>query len=178
MRDMTLADVDAVLNLEQAVQAYPWTRGNFTDALNHDYMCRVDSGELLMEPLAIPLACQNTTAKRLVMAGHPEAGGEIRGYAILMPVLDEAELLNIGVAAGWQRKGLGRAILREMLEEARNKNMRRVFLEVRHSNAAAIALYHSVGFTEIGVRRDYYQNASGSEDAITLACELKGDPNG
>lgn len=149
LREMTLADVDAVLAIELAVQAYPWTRGNFIDALSQGYVCRVD-----------------------------EMGGEIRGYAVLRPVLEEAELLNIGVAAGQQRKGLGRAMLREMIEVALEKNMRRVFLEVRSSNAAALALYRSTGFGEIGVRRSYYQNASGSEDAITMACELTGEING
>ena len=143
MRAMTLGDVDAVLAIEQAVQHYPWTRGNFADALDNGYICRVD-----------------------------EKGGEIRGYAILMPVIDEAELLTIGVAAAQQRKGLGRAMLTGMLDEARKKNMRRMFLEVRPSNAAAIALYRSVGFSEIGVRRDYYKSANGSADAITMACEL------
>lgn len=178
MRAMTPADVDKVLSIEQAVQAYPWTRGNFIDALNNGYMCCV-AEELLKKPPAIPLGCQNTTDKRLVMAGHPdEAGIEICGYAVLMPVLEEAELLNIGVAAGRQRKGLGRAMLREMLDAARNKNMRRVYLEVRPSNAAAIALYRSAGFAEIGVRRGYYQNANGSEDALLMACDLKGEANG
>jgi [ribosomal protein S18]-alanine N-acetyltransferase len=149
MRAMTLADVDAVLNIEQAVQAYPWTRGNFVDALCHGYMCSVD-----------------------------ELDGEIRGYAILMPVLDEAELLNIGVLAAQQRKGVGRVMLLDMLDIACAKNMLRVFLEVRSSNAAALALYRSAGFSEIGVRRDYYQNANGSEDAITMACDLVGELNG
>lgn len=149
MRDMTLADVDEVLRIEQSVQAYPWTRGNFIDAINNGYACRVDEND-----------------------------GEIRGYAVLMPLLDEAELLNIGVAAGQQRKGLGRSMLLEMLDMACAKNMLRVFLEVRASNTAAIALYHSAGFAEIGVRRDYYKNASGSEDAITMACRLTGEING
>jgi len=144
MRAMTQADVDAVLAIEQAVQVYPWTCGNFVDALDNGYICRVDETE----------------------------SGEIRGYAILMPVVDEAELLTIGVAAAQQRKGLGRAILAGMLNAAREKNMRRVLLEVRTSNIAAIALYRSVGFCEIGVRRAYYKNANGSEDAITMACEL------
>ena len=93
-------------------------------------------------------------------------------------VLDEAELLNIGVAAGHQRKGLGRSMLREMLDDARERNMRRVFLEVRSSNTAALALYRNTGFVEIGVRRGYYQNASGNEDAITMACDLIGETNG
>lgn len=149
MRAMTLEDVDAVLAIEQAVQAYPWTRGNFTDALDYGYVCRLD-----------------------------EVDGGIRGYAVLRPVLDEAELLNIGVAAGQQRKGLGRAMLLEMLDLACERNMLRMFLEVRASNAAALALYRSSGFGVIGVRRGYYTNASGSEDAITMACNLVGEING
>jgi [ribosomal protein S18]-alanine N-acetyltransferase len=149
MRDMTAADIDAVLAIEQAVQVYPWTRGNFMDALSNGYVCRVD-----------------------------EASGEIRAYAVLMPVLDEAELLNIGVAAAQQRKGLGSEMLHEILVLARAKNLRRVFLEVRTSNVAALALYRSSGFSGIGVRRSYYQNANGSEDAITMACDLTGEING
>jgi ribosomal-protein-alanine N-acetyltransferase len=73
MRAMTLADVDRVLHIEQTVQTYPWTCGNFTDALNHGYECRVY-----------------------------EQDEEIRAYGVLMQVLDEAELLNIAVAAGQQ----------------------------------------------------------------------------
>lgn len=143
MRPMTQDDVDAVLAIEQAVQRFPWTRGNFADALNSGYLCRVDEAE----------------------------EGGIRGYAILMQAADEAELLNIGVAAAQQRKGLGRAMLSEMLNAARAKQLHRVFLEVRSSNVAAIALYRSAGFSEIGVRRGYYQDASDCEDAITMACD-------
>lgn len=150
MRGMTQADVDAVLCIEQAVQRFSWTRGNFADALNSGYICRVDETE----------------------------SGEIRGYAILMPAVDEAELLTIGVTAAQQRKGLGRAMLSEMLNVARDRNMQRVFLEVRSSNVAAIALYRSASFSQVGLRRGYYQNANGNEDAITMACELMGGSNG
>lgn len=143
MRDMRLADVDAVCAIEQAVQPYSWTRGNFSDALNSGYRCVVD-----------------------------EYDGHIVSYAVLMPVLDEAELLDIGVAAAQQRKGWGRAMLEAQLEWARGQGMQRIFLEVRVSNLAAIALYRSVGFSQIGTRRDYYQNAAGREDALAMACVL------
>jgi len=149
MRSMTQADVDAVLGIELSVQAYPWTRGNFMDALNHGYVCCVDDDT-----------------------------GVIRGYAILMPAVDEAELLSIGVTAALQRKGLGRMILNEMLQKARSMNIKRVFLEVRPSNIAAIALYKRSGFELIGVRRGYYQNANGSEDALVMACDLKDEEHG
>ena len=150
MRAMTPDDVDAVLAIEQAVQRFPWTRGNFIDVLSSGYICRV----------------------------HETDSGEIRGYAILMPAADESELLNICVAAARQRMGLGRAMLGEMLEIARSRNMQRVFLEVRPSNVAAIALYRSAGFSDIGTRRDYYRNADGSEDALVMACELTGEYSG
>jgi len=143
MRALTQADVDAVLAIEQAVQRFPWTRGNFADALDSGYVCSVH-----------------------------EEGGMICGYAVMMPAADEAELLNIGVALAQQRKGLGRAMLGEMLEYARSRNMHRVFLEVRSPNVAAIALYRSAGFSEMGVRRGYYRNAESSEDALTMVCEL------
>jgi ribosomal-protein-alanine acetyltransferase len=149
IRAMTPDDVDVVLAIEQVVQAYPWSRGNFMDALDSGYLCSVD-----------------------------EQDGQIRAYAILMPVVDEAELLNIGVAAGQQRRGVGRVMLAGMLDAARKKNMRCVFLEVRASNAAALALYRSAGFMQIGVRRGYYMNGVGAEDASTMACELTDGANG
>lgn len=149
MRSMTQADVDAVSSIELVVQAYPWTRGNFIDALSSGYVCRVD-----------------------------EVESRIRAYAILMPVMDEAELLNIGVAAAQQRQGLGRRMLNEILGIARARNMKRVFLEVRSSNSVAVALYLGANFSLIGTRHNYYQSASGGEDALVMACELMGKVNG
>lgn len=149
MRSMLETDIDAVLSIEVAVQAYPWTRGNFSDALSHQYVCCVDQ----------------------------DAAG-IHCYAILMPVLDEAELLTIGVATQQQRKGYGRAMLLEIMHIAHTKSLQRVYLEVRHSNAAAIALYRSVGFVEIGLRRGYYRTALGSEDALVMACKLSNQHHG
>jgi len=143
MRLMTIADVDAVLAIEQAVQAYPWTRGNFCAALDSAYLCCVD-----------------------------EVAGELCSYAVLMPGVDEAELLNIGVASAHQRKGLGRAMLLAMLEAACAKQMSRVFLEVRVSNQCAIALYRCAGFAEVGMRRAYYRNEKGSEDAMVMVCDI------
>lgn len=140
---MAAEDVDEVLAIEQAVQHYPWTHGNFCDALSSGYLCFVD-----------------------------EAAGEMRGFAVLMPGVDEAELLNIGVALAHQRKGLGRAILSEMLKTAVGKGLSRILLEVRASNLAAIALYRSSGFARIGVRRAYYRNEKGGEDALVMACHV------
>lgn len=146
---MTLADVDAVLAIEQSVQAYPWTRGNFCDALGSAYLCYVD-----------------------------EVAGELCSFAVLMSGVDEAELLTIGVAAPHQRKGLGRTMLSAMLEVARAKQLSRVFLEVGVSNLGAIALYRCAGFAEVAMRRAYYRNEKGSEDAMVMACDLSSELSG
>jgi ribosomal-protein-alanine acetyltransferase len=97
-----------------------------------------------------------------------EAEGEILGYVVLMVALDEAHLLNIGIAAEYQRKGLGRWLLGETMKIARALNTRRMLLEVRSTNAAALGLYRDVGFREIGLRRGYYSIDNGREDAIVM----------
>ncbi len=145
---MTQSDVDTVLKIELDVQAYPWSRGNFTDALSHGNECWVEDED-----------------------------GEIVSYAVLMPVIDEAELLTIGVAANRQRKGFGRRMLNEIVRVARDNALRRIFLEVRPSNLAAVALYRDTGFVTIGMRQNYYQNASGMEDALVMACNLVEESN-
>ena len=149
LRDMTLADVDDVVAIEQKLQHFPWSRENFSDAVSNGYLCYVDESQDLL-----------------------------RGYAILMPLIDEMELLNITVAESQQRKGLGRKMLKEMLRIASALEMKRMFLEVRLSNLAAISLYDSVGFCKIGTRSNYYQNKNSSEDALVMVCELMGDING
>lgn len=143
LREMTPADVDEIMRIEQHVHRSPWTRGNFTGALESGYVCKV---------------CEDD--------------GEMLGYTVLMPAVDEVQLLTISIAAGYQRKGLGRKLLGEIKEIARGLNMRRLLLEVRPSNVAALGLYRDAGFREIGLRRGYYADASGREDAIVMECLL------
>lgn len=143
LRDMGWADVDAVLHIEQQVHSHPWTRGNFNDSLASGYICKVY-----------------------------EAANGIVGYAVLMPALDEVHLLDISIAGAYQRKGLGKKLLGEMLALARTLKFERVILEVRASNVAAIGLYRAAGFSEIGVRRGYYPAEHGREDAIVMEYKL------
>jgi ribosomal-protein-alanine N-acetyltransferase len=143
LRDMTEADLDGVLRIEREVHAHPWTLGNFSDALRSKYLCKVyESDEGML------------------------------GYAVLMLAVDEAELLDIAIAAQHQRQGWGRNLLEELMALARRRDMRRMVLEVRASNVAAIGLYRRAGFTDIGLRRDYYPAEHGREDAILMGREL------
>jgi ribosomal-protein-alanine N-acetyltransferase len=143
LRDMTEADLDAVLRIENEVHANPWTPGNFSDALRAKYECKVF-----------------------------EESGRMLGYAVLMLAVDEAELLDIAIDAKNQHQGWGCKLLEEMMALARRHEMRRLVLEVRASNKPAIGLYLKVGFAEIGLRREYYPAENGREDAILMGREL------
>ena len=101
-----------------------------------------------------------------VLAEDRAREGTVAGYAILLSAADEAELLNLAVAHDHRRKGVGKALLRHVLETAANSGIRRVYLEVRDSNAAARSLYALYGFIEVGRRRRYYERPA--EDALIL----------
>lgn len=100
--------------------------------------------------------------------------GLICGFACTSLILDESELLTIGVLPDFQGRGLGRFLLHATLALSKLCFARKCFLEVRRSNAVARSLYEKTGFVQIGVRKNYYAKtaSTGPEDAITMACEL------
>lgn len=149
---MSAADLDAVLQIERVVYPFPWTRGNFDDALRAGYC-----------------------AWTLREGERPVAGarsGELIAYAIVMIAVDEAHLLNLSVAADWQRGGHGWRMLEWMAEQSREHGAHSMLLEVRPSNAPAQRLYERYGFTRIGMRRGYYPAHDGREDALVMRIAL------
>lgn len=144
LRTMDYGDVERVMHIEQSIYPYPWTTGNFIDSLDSGYACMV-----------------------------AELDGVLIGYAVLMPSVDEAHLLTIGIAAAHQRKGLGEEVLARMMAMAHDSGINRIILEVRPSNTPALALYRKCGFQQIGLRRGYYPaDNNGREDAIVMECDL------
>jgi ribosomal-protein-alanine N-acetyltransferase len=101
-----------------------------------------------------------------------DVDGQMAAFAVTQVVLDEATLFNIAVDPAWQRKGLGRQLLEHLISELEAKDVFTLWLEVRASNAAAIALYESLGFNEATIRRNYYPTKEGREDAIIMALPL------
>ncbi|KQQ23050.1 ribosomal-protein-alanine acetyltransferase [Rathayibacter sp. Leaf299] len=101
-----------------------------------------------------------------------EEDGVVLGYAgLLCPRgAHEADVQTIAVLASARRRGTGRRLLRELLEEAARRGAREVFLEVRADNPGAQTLYRSEGFEEIGVRPAYYQ--PDGVDAIVMRAPL------
>ena len=147
-RPMIASDVPQVGELERGAYRFPWSEGIFRDCLRVGYVCRVAEHQ-----------------GRIVAYGVIAFGGA-----------GEAHLLNLCVAPELQRRNLGRQMLLLLLERAREAGMTEVFLEVRPSNAAASALYESVGFEQVGLRRAYYQAEGGREDARLLRLELPAEP--
>lgn len=101
-----------------------------------------------------------------------EDGGAPAGFALARAIVDEAELLLLAVRPASRRRGVGAALLRGVMAEARSRGALRLHLEMREKNPA-IALYSAAGLTEVGRRARYYQGRDGERfDAITLAVEL------
>jgi [ribosomal protein S18]-alanine N-acetyltransferase len=141
---MSEADLEWVVDNERELHPYPWSYGNFVDSLAAGYSSWV-----------------------MRDAGKPV------GYAVMLLVLDEAHLLNISVIRARHGNGLGAALLAHLFGEAQARGATQFFLEVRPSNARAIALYRRIGFTPIGRRNRYYPAADGGrEDAIVMRLDL------
>lgn len=103
---------------------------------------------------------------------EPAEGEAAAGFALLRASLDEEELLLFAIHPAWRRLGLGRRLLRNVIETARISGHARMLLEMRQGNSAEI-LYRSEGFLPIGTRPKYYRTASGERlDAVTFACEI------
>lgn len=140
---MAELDLDEVLRNEFRAYSFPWSRGIFADCLKSGYECRL----LLVDD-------------------------EISGHAVLSAAAGEAHLLNICVRRDLQGRGLGRFFVRHVIERVQLLGAQELFLEVRPSNRVAISLYASLGFSEIGRRKDYYPAADGREDALVFALAL------
>ena len=146
IRKMKDTDIAAVSRIEKLTHIQPWSENVLTDCYHSDYLCLV--------------AEENDYQK------------ELKGYIILSQVLDEAHLLNLCVSLKYQGFGLGLELTARGIKEVFKRGARKMFLEVRRSNMRAIRLYESFGFSEIGIRTNYYQGSSLSEDAVVMALVL------
>jgi [ribosomal protein S18]-alanine N-acetyltransferase len=147
LRPMTTADLDTVLTLELALFGdEAWSR-------------QMLAGELDQQP-----------ATRLYLVAEDD--GQIVGYAGLLAAGHQADVLTIAVDITRWGRGVGSALIRQLLAEATGRGCTEVFLEVRADNARAQSLYRWWGFTDVGIRRGYYQ-PSGT-DAIVMRRPLSG----
>jgi ribosomal-protein-alanine N-acetyltransferase len=142
MRPMEHVDLSSVMEIELRAYPQPW------------------------EEKAMEKCLQTTHYHGFVL----EIAGKIQGYLFLSVVVGEMHILNICVSPDIQGKGWGRELLQRTLDLGANQYQANMcFLEVRPSNTSALALYASEGFSEIGMRKNYYPAADGREDALVMA---------
>jgi [ribosomal protein S18]-alanine N-acetyltransferase len=143
LRPLQAADLAAVHAVELAAFTHPWSLAMLEDCLRVNYCCWVG-----------------------------EIASAVMAHGIMAVAVGECHIFNLCIHPHWQRRGLGRILLRHLLALARKRHALTAFLEVRASNHGARALYAAEGFCEIGIRRGYYPNGAGREDAVMLALEL------
>lgn len=138
IRLMQHSDVQQVFAIEKLVQSHPWTLKQFEESID---------------------SYQSTVIERQ---------GQVVGFCILQPVVDEANLLLMAIHPSQQGKGLGYQLLDESIALLKN-NPVQIFLEVRESNVAAVRLYEKSDFHQIDLRKNYYPNPDGTrEHAIIM----------
>lgn len=140
---LSQSDLPAAFQIEKRAHAFPWSEHTFASNQGERYL----NYQLTVE-------------------------GIMAAFAITQVVLDEATLFNIAVDPDFQRRGLGKALLEHLIDELEKRGVLTLWLEVRASNVAAIALYESLGFNEATIRRNYYPTADGREDAIIMALPI------
>jgi ribosomal-protein-alanine N-acetyltransferase len=144
IREMTLVDIDTVMPIENAAHTHPWSRNLIEKSVAGKHECWV-------------LECE----------------GLIVGHGIISAAGGQADLLTIAIDPAQQGKGLGRQLLEHIELRAEALGADTLFLEVRESNTAAIKLYETAGFNELGRRNNYYPAANGGkEDALKMALPL------
>lgn len=143
IRDMHHDDLAIVSDIERRSYEFPWSHSVFRDCFLAGYKC-------------IALI----------------RGEDVAAYGILSVAAGEAHILNLCVDPDYRSHGYGERLLDELLYRARSASVREIFLEVRPSNEAAIALYRKRGFYQVAARPAYYQANEGREDAAVLSKKL------
>ena len=142
IREMKPEDVPAIAELEKMCFSAPWSENMITSSLESRLSCWLVA----------------------------ETEGTIAGYVGSESVLDSADMMNIAVAPEFRRQGVGVALVNGLISRLQSKSVAFLMLEVRVSNAPAIALYEKLGFNIAGRRPKYY--SSPREDAFVMRKEL------
>ena len=146
LRAMTPLHLDAVMAIETAAYAFPWSRGNFIDSIAAGYAARVLFDER----------------------------GAMLGYFVAMGGVDEMHLLNITVAPAEQSRGHARYMIDVLIGLCRQAVAHELWLEVRASNARARAIYARLGFVQKGIRKGYYPAPfARREDAVVMSLAVE-----
>ncbi|WP_246028901.1 ribosomal protein S18-alanine N-acetyltransferase [Litorilituus sediminis] len=144
-KPVTLESVTSLMVIENACHSHPWSEKTFSSCIGGRYF-----------------------------GDYAQQDNDIVGFFIGEFVVDEATLMDICVKPTMQGQGLGKQLLNQFIEQAKNKGAIKIWLEVRAKNISAQMLYINTGFVEISRRTGYYPSATGFgyEDAIVMCLEL------
>ena len=141
IQKMTDAHVVQVADIEKLCFSDPWSEKSVASELNN--------------PLSLWLvACSHAT---------------VAGYVGSQSVGDEADMMNVAVHPDFRRRGIAQKLVTELIKALSEKGVKSLALEVRESNAPAIALYKQLGFQQVGLRPNYYRNPK--ENALIMRKE-------
>jgi ribosomal-protein-alanine N-acetyltransferase len=143
IKTLSLEDFDKIWAIEKSAHTFPWSLENLSQQLRK----KSSNFGLYHEGTLVAFAC-------------------------IERIFPEAELFNIAVNPAYQGQGFGKKLLQTLMQKLCDENFERIFLEVRASNTPAIKLYETLGFNQMGVRKNYYPNKIGREDALLYASEL------
>lgn len=145
IREMCPNDILQTACIEKECFSMPWSEKSFADSLK-----REDTVFLVSE-----------------------MEGRIAGYIGMYICLEEADITNVAVGTAYRKQGCGKALVSAVIELAKKKQIEKIFLEVRVSNAPAISLYEKMGFQKIGIRKNFYEHPQ--EDAYIMQISPKAD---
>lgn len=140
---MQVKDLPEILVIEKLSFPVPWSKQAFISELNNEYALYLVARENI----------------------------EIRGYIGMWLIIDEGHITNLAVHPAYRRRGVGRLLLKNLIQTGKRYGLRRLTLEVRQTNLAAQNLYMEFGFTTVGVRPRYYLD--NQEDALIMWKELE-----
>ena len=141
IREMSASDIDGVAALEAEIFSMPWSARGFADTLHR-------------EDVLFLVACE---------------GENLLGYVGVYCTADEGEITNVAVAQSARRRGVGRALIGELIRALADRKIFRIVLEVRASNEPALHLYEQEGFAVVGTRKNFYEKPT--EDAYVMVRE-------
>lgn len=151
VRSMQFGDIDEVYRIELCAHLAPWSRDILSDCVLVGYDCRV---------------LEQINAR----------GKQLSGYIISRRSINTYHILNLCIAPMYQNKGLGKFLLKNVLDSLNSSIIDTILLEVRPSNQAAIKLYEAFGFHTDSIKKGYYKDTHGEEDALLLKKEIKNNP--
>ena len=139
--EMSASHVPQVAELEKMCFHDPWSEASIASELRN------------------PLACWLVAVE----------GGAVVGYVGSQTVIDTTDMMNIAVHPDFRRRGIAQMLVEQLVAKLKARQSLRLMLEVRSSNMGAQALYEKMGFTQVGLRKNYYRNPK--EDALILRKE-------